>query len=786
MSADDLDEHFNNSMRKRKPKFNIKINTDVDEETASLSDRGIFEISPKTHKSPISLLAARRGSLHFGHEFESKLATIQRDAKASTRSHRKTLSDNVFFRREMVNPNGVIDEIQKETTQSKLNSPIRPPQAREKPVEKDGTELEREWKALLAKKDWRKSRELGELMQAGIPETHRETAWREFLRCEKLKSYYPKGYYQSLVQLSEEVRLDSASERKEIFQIDKDLGRTMPGCSLFKSKEGINMLKRVLYAYALRNPDLVGYCQGMNIVAAGLLTVLPEEDAFWGLCVLIELRLGYYTPTMISLKVDQNVLNRMISYKHSALYRHLAKLGVSIFAFTTSWFLCLFMENPLPYKTALQFWDYLFCYGDEMLFLMALEILLHRSEKLLAIDDADELLSFTLHSFQEELDKTSFTRIVSKCGTLEHEIKILRTFYRKAETVMAGDARLDCSTLANRFGFESAAEVQHLWKIFVSVEPWEVLLTESHREVSWFALAFHRACYPKEPDSFCAHGLLSCFIHRLFDTLDVHNTGNVTFKRFLKTVHTLRYGTREERYRLCFAFYDFDGDGKIGVKDMSMGISLISDMIEGWRSGEERKYRAKIARDIINKGFKYSGEEEILVTKEFSSGPFGLQLRTNTATTYPIVKKILIDSTRKKGIHVGWQLKSINESSFKNFDDQKIYSVMKTVKYPALATFRVVRYPKIDESEEATSKRYLSFKQFSKVMHQHAKTYALFRLHGTILDHWKEDDKVAKEKEKEKERTLSEEAKADSDGRTVKRGFSFQKWFGGNKQKSSP
>eukprot|EP00466_Bigelowiella_natans_P008089 jgi/Bigna1/134686/aug1.26_g9394 len=180
--------------------------------------------------------------------------------------------------------------------------------------------------------------ELGELMKTGVPESKRAEVWRVFLRCDKLKSNYPAGYYKRLIQLSKEVMTNQSTAQKEIFQIDKDLGRTMPKCKMFQSEEGLATLRRVLYAYALRNPDLVGYCQGMNFVCAGLLTVLSEEDAFWGLCVLIEIRLGYYTPTMASLKVDQNVLNRMISYKHPKLYRHMGKLGVSIFAFTTSWY----------------------------------------------------------------------------------------------------------------------------------------------------------------------------------------------------------------------------------------------------------------------------------------------------------------------------------------------------------------------------------------------------------------------------------------------------------------
>ena len=45
-------------------------------------------------------------------------------------------------------------------------------------------------------------------------------------------------------------------------------------------EEQLDSLRALLGAISLYSPE-VGYCQGMNYVAAMLLRVLPEERAFW-------------------------------------------------------------------------------------------------------------------------------------------------------------------------------------------------------------------------------------------------------------------------------------------------------------------------------------------------------------------------------------------------------------------------------------------------------------------------------------------------------------------------
>ena len=53
----------------------------------------------------------------------------------------------------------------------------------------------------------------------------------------------------------------------------------------------------------------MGYCQGVNFIAARLLTCMKEEEAFWVLNQIIEkyLPLDYYS-NMVGVLVDQKVL----------------------------------------------------------------------------------------------------------------------------------------------------------------------------------------------------------------------------------------------------------------------------------------------------------------------------------------------------------------------------------------------------------------------------------------------------------------------------------------------
>ena len=71
------------------------------------------------------------------------------------------------------------------------------------------------------------------------------------------------GYFQQLVAHSEAHKSEANDD------IARDLSRSMPEIAEIASAEGQERLRRCLASYALHNPEL-GYCQGMNFIAAVL------------------------------------------------------------------------------------------------------------------------------------------------------------------------------------------------------------------------------------------------------------------------------------------------------------------------------------------------------------------------------------------------------------------------------------------------------------------------------------------------------------------------------------
>ncbi|PSS05959.1 TBC1 domain family member 2B like [Actinidia chinensis var. chinensis] len=258
---------------------------------------------------------------------------------------------------------------------------------------------------------------LKRLIRKGIPPVLRPKIWFSLSGAAKKKSTVPESYYNDLTK-AVEGKVTPATR-----QIDHDLPRTFPGHTWLDTPEGQGALRRVLVGYSFRDSD-VGYCQGLNYVAALLLLVMKtEEDAFWMLAVLLEnvLVSDCYTNNLSGCHVEQRVFKDLLIKKCPRIAAHLEALEFDVSLVATEWFLCLFSKS-LPSETTLRVWDVLFYDGAKVLFLVALAIFKMKEEELLIahqVGDIIDILQKTTHHLfdPDELLMVAFDKIGSMTTT---------------------------------------------------------------------------------------------------------------------------------------------------------------------------------------------------------------------------------------------------------------------------------------------------------------------------------------------------------------------------------
>ncbi|KAF2472166.1 TBC-domain-containing protein [Lindgomyces ingoldianus] len=221
--------------------------------------------------------------------------------------------------------------------------------------------------------------EFRRLVLGGIPVLYRAKIWAE---CSGASTLRVPGYYDDLVNNGE----DNPSI---IAQIQMDITRTLTDNIFFRKGPGVHKLNEVLLAYSRRNPE-VGYCQGMNLITACLLLIMPTaEDAFWVLATMIESILPekYYDQQLLTSRADQSVLRSYVVELLPKLSAHLDVLEIELEALTFQWFLSVFTDC-LSAEALFRVWDVVLCMhdGSTFLFQVALALLKLNEKALLQCD----------------------------------------------------------------------------------------------------------------------------------------------------------------------------------------------------------------------------------------------------------------------------------------------------------------------------------------------------------------------------------------------------------------
>ncbi|CAH0701934.1 unnamed protein product [Spodoptera exigua] len=259
-----------------------------------------------------------------------------------------------------------------------------------------------------------------ELVVNGIPELLRGELWSVFSGS-ILQKAQNKGLYERLVNKA----LSTKNQAND--EIERDLHRSLPEHRAFQNDVGISALRRVLCAYALKNPQ-IGYCQAMNIVASVLLIYCPEEQAFWLLATICETLLpDYYNTRVVGALVDQGVLEELTEVHLPELHAKLDELGM-MKMISLSWFLTLFI-SVMPYECAVNVMDCFFYDGAKVIFQVTLTILDINREKLLKCTEDGQAMQ-VLNDYLQGIYNEEAMALSTEPRTAEKTIKIQELIYQ--------------------------------------------------------------------------------------------------------------------------------------------------------------------------------------------------------------------------------------------------------------------------------------------------------------------------------------------------------------------
>uniref|UniRef100_A0A8C4F2U8 TBC1 domain family member 8 n=1 Tax=Dicentrarchus labrax TaxID=13489 RepID=A0A8C4F2U8_DICLA len=384
------------------------------------------------------------------------------------------------------------------------------------------------------------------LVAMGIPESLRGELWMTLSDASsELESH--QGYYTGLVQKS----MGHSSLATE--EIERDLHRSLPDHPAFQNPTGIAALRRVLTAYAHRNPK-IGYCQSMNILASVLLLYAKEEEAFWLLVAVCERMLpDYFNRRVIGAQVDQSVFEELIRERLPELAEQVPDL-TALSSVSLSWFLTLFL-SVLPFHSAVCVVDCFFFHGIKAIFQLGLAALDANAAQL-SFCDSDLVTKFG------DLTVRQIERL--RC---RHRIQVLQahedTTKENALRVVTPDVSISAENLADVYDlFKTEHFISLYWGDSSSAAAAEAAAWRYGESGSYMERQY-RLDRPQFKSLF---GLLvpwpggsnqhtDTLANRSFTLLDQDCSNLVTFKEFAFWLDTLYCEELNEKIRLLYRLH---------------------------------------------------------------------------------------------------------------------------------------------------------------------------------------------------------------------------------------
>ncbi len=218
---------------------------------------------------------------------------------------------------------------------------------------------------------------------------------------------------------------------KTVEEISRDLGRTFHE-GKFTTTEFLCVLERILCSISYIRPE-VGYCQGMNFVAAAILELLDDEElSFWIFLNFLddmELNSLYYeNMTDYSIRIYQ--LNHYIKKEIPSLYAHFQKNQINPDLILSKWILTIF-SSYLPFSLLSTIWDIFIFDGWKAIISFSLIFLYMQMDKFIAMDLQKISKYIRENSRKEHICKNESLDLYDKFKLSNEELDELREEYFK-------------------------------------------------------------------------------------------------------------------------------------------------------------------------------------------------------------------------------------------------------------------------------------------------------------------------------------------------------------------
>ncbi|SCV04310.1 LAME_0H17436g1_1 [Lachancea meyersii CBS 8951] len=479
------------------------------------------------------------------------------------------------------------------------------------------------------------------LIRVGIPNRLRGEIW-ELCAGSMYSRFANPEEYQTLL------KNNAGKESRAIEEIEKDLNRSLPEYAAYQDEVGINRLRNVLTAYSWKNPD-VGYCQAMNILVAGLLIFMTEEQAFWCLVSVCDNYVpGYYSKTMYGTLLDQKVFESFVEQKMPVMWEHIKKHDIQLSVVSLPWFLSLFFTSmPLPF--AFRIMDIFLLNGPNALFQVALGVLKVNGEDLLEVDDDGMFIAILKHYFQT-LDQSAHpdsTNAKYKQITKFQELLVVSfkefsnitvPMVEQQRTRFSKDIQQNIESFAKRTQLRNLPQVRNLTpdqlsnvydSFYLCIESHKISMGTGSSNLDFeaflqFLSSFCDWCKPGDSDHLPRFRKQKRdFLKRVFARWDRSSIGELSLSDVVYGLDGLLSADIMSTINNFFAFFSQPGVEEVtgeGILQLSEALLFLTD---AWRSGRcvdqltKRAIEDDIAESLVEKS---SGHGEAINDFELPSG----------------------------------------------------------------------------------------------------------------------------------------------------------------------